>query len=343
MSNKLSRRAALSGLGAACAGVLLVPDLRSLFRSGASHSGDAARPFARQVPVLGTRVSLVVRHRDERLAEHAIRQATRALFEVHGTMTRHEPSPLTALNRYGAQEPQLMPSSVLTVLERSRELHSATGGLFDATMGRLTRELQLFMESNQRLPRDQELAHHLEGTGWSQVLVDPNKRTISLAHPNLELDFDGIAKGYAVDRAALALRVQGMEHFLVNAGGDLYAAGVPAADEEGWPIGIELPGGGGAAHTLVISDQAVATSGNYFRPRLPDGQVIRHLLNPRLASPTGEFASATVVAKSTMDADAWSTAAFIGKPPEVEGLARKHGKLEVLLVRPEGSVVRLST
>ncbi len=343
MSTQISRRAVLGSLGAVCAGALLVPDLSSVFGLGSKHASAGVAAIARQVPVLGTRVTLVVRHPDQRLAQYAIRQAVRALFEVHGTMTRHEPSQLTSLNRFGASETQIVAAPVLAVLERSRELHGATGGLFDATMGRLTRELQQFAERKQRLPGDRELSHLLKGTGWQQVHADPVSRRVSFAHPNTELDFDGIAKGYAVDRAVLALRQQGMQHFLVNAGGDLYAAGQPAPDQEGWPIHVEAPGGGRPAHTLVISNRAVATSGNSFRPKLPSGQVIRHLLNPRLASPSGEFASATVVAENAMDADAWSTAAFIGKPAEVEGLARRHGNLDALLVDPGGRVVHLST
>jgi len=343
MSAKLSRRAVLGSLGAACAGALLVPDLSSLFGAGSPVPGQIAEPIARRIPVLGTQVTVVVRHPVQKLAEHAIRQAVRALFEVHGTMTRHEPSHLTALNRFAAGEAQLIPVSVLAVLERSRELHGATGGLFDATMGRLTRELQHIAERNQRLPRDRELAHLLEGTGWDQVSVDPLSRRVSFAHENTELDFDGIAKGYAVDRAVLALRDQGMEHFLVNAGGDLYAGGLPTPESEGWKIHVEAPDGGKPAHSLILSNRAVATSGNYFRPRLHDGRVIRHLLNPRLAAPSGEFASATVVAENAMDADAWSTAAFIGKPAEVERLARQHGNLEALLVDSKGRVAHLAT
>ena len=78
MSAKLSRRAVLGSLGAACAGALLVPDLSSVFGLGNKHVPAGVAAIARQVPVLGTRVTLVVRHPDQRLAQYAIRQAVRA-------------------------------------------------------------------------------------------------------------------------------------------------------------------------------------------------------------------------------------------------------------------------
>ncbi len=331
-----TRRRFLTGLGVT-AGAVLVPGLGTL----ALNSTGAVT--YRHVPVLGTRVSFAVRHGDPRLAREAIRAGIRAVFEVHGTMTLHEPSPLTHLNTYGLDQPQQVPTSLWSVLRASRDLHRQTGGLFDATMGRLIRQLQDTTARGESLPSEAAMQNLRQGIGWDHVVTDDSNRTVTLTHPHTSLDFSGIAKGFAVDQAAAALRRAGVEHFLVHAGGDLYAAGSASPWSRGWPVHLQSSEPGRPPlRTFMVRDQAVATSGNTARPRRADGQRIEHLVHPDLGLRGGNSVTATALANSVMEADAWSTAAFVGSPSDLA--ARLSGAppgLEIHLTDRSGRVERV--
>jgi thiamine biosynthesis lipoprotein len=114
-----------------------------------------------------------------------------------------------------------------------------------------------------------------------------------------------------VDRAADALRRMGIEKALVVAGGDIYAIG-SAPDDEPWRIGIQSPSDERQiADTLLLENQAVATSGTYRQFFSHRGRRYHHIMDPVTASPRGtDMRSLTIVADSVMQADAATTALF---------------------------------
>ena len=131
-----------------------------------------------------------------------------------------------------------------------------------------------------RLPDEAARQTALGRVGWRHLVLDAGARTATLAVPGMQLDLGGIAKGYAVDRAAAALRDWGIGSALVNAGGDLYAIGTNA-DGEPWRIGVRDPNGDGVIATLDVEDRAIATSGDYERAFTFAGRRYHHLLDPR--------------------------------------------------------------
>lgn len=160
---------------------------------------------------------------------------------------------------------------------------------------------------------------------FRDVVLDEEHRTITLRRP-LVLDLGAVAKGLAIDLAARELESSG--DFAINAGGDLFAAGLNH-DGQPWTIGIRHPRKPGALITSVrVSNRAVCTSGDYERPA-PDGLPGHHILDPRRAASATSAVSATVIAPTAMTADALATAAFVLGPDaglaflrrmEVEGL-----------------------
>jgi thiamine biosynthesis lipoprotein len=142
---------------------------------------------------------------------------------------------------------------------------------------------------------------------YRDIELDPTNRTVTITRP-LVLDLGAVAKGFAIDLAAEELKP--LENFAINAGGDILARGHHSANTP-WRIGIRHPRQPeDAIDTLLISDAAVCTSGDYERPR-PDGQPGHHLLDPQTRQPVEGVASVTVVAPTAMLADALSTAAFV--------------------------------
>jgi thiamine biosynthesis lipoprotein len=254
------------------------------------------------------------------LAEHAIRGAIRSIFHVHESMTLHGPSPLTRLNSLGWERPVQVPGSLIQVLGHSREVSARTGGLFDATSP-LSRG-----EGESARSR------------WGGIEVDPEGQQVRYTRAGLGLDFNGIAKGYAVDCAAAALRQRGMRNFLVNAGGDLYASGERFRGEGGWPVELMTGYDEERISTFWVSDRAIATSGNAFQSPGEDGQRRSHLVHPLRGGGLPEILSATVIADTAIDADAWATAAFVGERGELEALVGAEPRVEAYRVLLDGGL-----
>jgi thiamine biosynthesis lipoprotein len=201
-----------------------------------------------------------------------------------------------------------------------------SGGAFDPTVG-VEMERRGFnrdYRSGDAVRTDVDAS---EAVSFRDVLLDPGLKTIALRRP-LVLDLGAVAKGLAVDMAARELRP--LEHFAIDAGGDLYLAG-RNPDGEPWSVGIRHPREAGALiETLHISNAAVCTSGDYERVS-PVDEAGHHILDPRTgASPTA-VASVTVVASSAMVADALATAAFVLGPSDGLALLERSG-VEGLMV-----------
>jgi thiamine biosynthesis lipoprotein len=167
---------------------------------------------------------------------------------------------------------------------------------------------------------DPTVAHSADDVSYRDVVLEPEPRTITLRRP-LTLDLGAVAKGLAVDMAARELTA--LRDFAIDAGGDLYLGG---SNEHGapWRVGIRHPRNDGELiGSLLVSNQAVCTSGDYERPG--------HILDPRTgASPEG-VASVTVIAPSAMLADALATAAFVLGPEDGIALLESQG-VEGLIV-----------
>ncbi len=201
-----------------------------------------------------------------------------------------------------------------------------TDGAFDPTVGRrmaargynrhyLTREVTGAPETDERV-------------SFRDVELDADYRTILLRRP-LTLDLGAVAKGLAVDAAAREL--QPFRNFAIDAGGDLFLSGCNPQGTP-WSAGIRHPRiPGDLVDRLRISDRAVCTSGDYER-----GQ---HILDPRCGDPANRVASATVVARSAMLADALATAVFVLGPQEGIPLLTRMG-VEGLIVTTDLELYR---
>ena len=157
--------------------------------------------------------------------------------------------------------------------------------------------------------------------------IDCDARTITLRAP-LVLDLGAVAKGLAIDMAARELAP--LRHFMIDAGGDLYAGGCNARGKP-WSIGIRHPRRDGEwIETVTASDCAVCTSGDYERASANG----HHLIDPVTREPAAALASATVIAPTAMVADALATAAFVLGPEEGLRLLERQ-RVEGLLLTAE--------
>lgn len=191
------------------------------------------------------------------------------------------------------------------LLDYAQALWETSDGLFDITTGALRRAW--VFDGSDRVPSAAHIAAVLPFVGWQ--LVDWSGGALRLP-PGMEIDFGGIGKEYAVDRALALAATHTARPVLINGGGDLAASAPPAADEP-WRVGITT-GFAGHAPTLQLFRGAVATSGDAHRYLLRDGVRYSHVLDPRNGCPVRNAPrSVTVVAASCSEAGGHSTIALL--------------------------------
>ena len=152
----------------------------------------------------------------------------------------------------------------------------------------------------------------------------------------MEMDFGGVGKEYAADRAATVCAEHGIRHGLVNLGGDVRATG-PQPEGEPWRVGIRHPRREGAAIATVLLDSgAVATSGDYERFFEIAGQRYSHILDPRTGHPVAHWQSVSVIAPLCVVAGSFATIAML-QEREAEAFLREQG-LRYVAVDAGGAV-----
>lgn len=271
---------------------------------GTARPVHAAR---RSQPIMGTVLNLTVYGQDRDQCEEALTKTIAVMQELETRLSRHmADSELAALNAKGfLNRPG---ADFLAVLDLSLELSRRTSGAFDVTMLPLLRLHEDMRGSNDH-PDATRLAAARALVGYDQLIR--TERGIRFARPGMGITFDGIAKGYIVDRGTAALKSLGFPNVYVEAGGDLMVSGRKDRHDP-WRIGIRppRPAQNGKMVTIAVSDRAVATSGDYLQAFTPDLRH-HHIIDPHRGFSPPELASSTVTAPTVALADGLATALMV--------------------------------
>jgi thiamine biosynthesis lipoprotein ApbE len=292
--------------------------------------------------LMGTAVEIEVNHPDLPIARNAIEAGLQRMTDVdHLMSTFRSDSEIGLVNRLAATRAVSVGEETFGVLMQAKDIALVSGGALDVTVHPL---VQLWRRTTQRgrLPSTREIEAALSVIDHSGLSIDSNNRRVRLQQPGMGIDLGGIAKGYAVDVAAQALKQRGVNSGLINAGGDLRVIG-RNRDEGVWRIGVRHPlTPSRLLLSVLVEDEAAATSGNYFRYFTVGGRQYGHLLNPRTGIPADGALSATIIAKSAMRADGLATAAMIhgtGAMAFIQGVSGVEGIVVHPLVRHPGRVL----
>ena len=239
---------------------------------------------------------------------------------------------LSAINRIAAQGGAIkVDDETAQLLNYAATCHAQSGGLFDITSGILRRAWRF----DTGAPPDAALiASLLDRVGWRKL--DWSAPVLSFPLPGMEIDFGGIVKEYAVDRAAVICRDAGVPNAVVNLGGDLRVVG-PRADGSPWKIGIRHPRQAeGILESVLMREGAMASSGDYERCIVLNGVRYGHILNPTTGWPVRRMAAVSVLSDLCVVAGSAST---IGMLREADGPAwLKELGLPHLWVDTDGAV-----
>ncbi|KQM68130.1 thiamine biosynthesis protein ApbE [Sphingomonas sp. Leaf17] len=224
-------------------------------------------------------------------------------------------SDLARFNRSPAGHWAALPADFAQVMAEGLAIAAKTDGAFDPAIGRLVDLWGFGPVAVAAPPTPATIAGALAASGWRRLAL----RDGHLRQPGeLALDLSGIAKGQAVDAVAVLLRDLGVDHALVEIGGELAGMGV-RPDGQPWWVDLEVPPGADVAPLrIALHGIAVATSGDYVRGA--------HTLDPRSGRPVANgVVSASVVHATALAADAWATALTVAGAEAGVAMATAHG------------------
>jgi thiamine biosynthesis lipoprotein len=220
------------------------------------------------------------------------------------------------------------------LVDMSRRVHDMTRGLFDPTIGSVSR-LWEFWHDAEPPPMD-SIRSGLANVGLDQYVSGRDT-------DHFVLDLGGIAKGYAVDLATDTLRALGFKSAIINAGGDLSLIG-KRLDGRPFRIAIRHPRlNDGFIGYLDLEDVCVATSGDYERCFVVGGVRYHHILDPRTGMPGDQSASVTVVTSRNCLGDALATGLFLLGAKEGLRVVEDLEGVEAVFVFAEGESVAVSS
>lgn len=283
-------------------------------------------------------------HQVDRRHDQDFLAALDLIDELENQLTIHrEYSDVMAINRLASHQPAQLSGTLWELVALSADLYHATEGAFDITSTPLSR-VWGFLSRAGRIPEQKQIDDALQLVGFDHVELDEESHTIQFRRPGMEINFNSVGKGYALDKAAEVLRHAQVDDFLWHAGSSsILARGRNLADlHDCWTVGLRHP----TDRTQQIAefylrDAALGTAGGATQNFESNGLRYSHLIDPRTGWPASGLHTATVIAPNAAQADALATALFVSG---LDGTARYcacHPEIGAVLVRtadPQSSI-----
>lgn len=239
-----------------------------------------------------------------RKAKRAAQAAIEDVQRLERIYSRYrDDSFLSEINRVAAVGGQIsVDEETAGLLDYAATCYQQSDGLFDITSG-ILRQAWNFKTGS--IPTEKMVQQIMESVGWHKLTW--RRPMLSFTVPGMEIDFGGVVKEYAVDRAAALCWESGIKHGIVNLGGDIKIIG-PHPDGKPWKVGISHPRKPGAVlRTLLLHNGALASSGDYERCITLNGMRYGHVLNPKTGWPVCNMAAVSVVGDFCVVAGSAST------------------------------------
>lgn len=233
---------------------------------------------------------------------------------------------------------------IIDMLLYAKKMYNKTNGKMNIAMGSVLSIWHDYREAADdnygfgELPPMEELEEAAQHTDINNLIIDEENCTVYLADPKMTLDVGAIAKGYAVEMIAQMLEEKGIDHFVLNVGGNIRTVG-KRGDGKNWSAGIEDPldDEGEYIAYLGIAGESIVTSGSYQRYYIADGKEYHHIIDGETLMPATYFVGVSVVCKNSADGDGLSTALFCMPLEEGMALVESLEGVEAIWTLPDGT------
>lgn len=301
-------------------------------------NGCTVPPKSESLTMTGTYFDTVVQIEvwgaDQEIMEHC-----RQMCEDYEQMLSAtiETSEISRINNAGG-EPVEVSDETAGLIEEGIKYGDISDGRFDITIAPAT-DLWNFTDNEEKiLPDPDELAEAVTHIDYHCIKVEGN--TVTLTDPETRIDLGGIAKGYIADRLKEYLKDEGIEHALIDLGGNMLTLG-RRYDGNDFRIGIQKPFAdtGTAMAVVSVNDKSVVTSGDYERYFEKDGVIYHHILDPDTGYPVqNDLDQVTIISDQSVDGDALSTTCFAMGLEDGLELIRSLDSIEAVFVTKDGEM-----
>lgn len=257
-----------------------------------------------------------------------IRQEMKTYHQLYDIYNNYEGiHNIKTINDNAGIAPVEVDKKIIDMLKLAKQMYIQTNGAVNIAMGSVLEVWHEYRENgienpkNAQLPPMDLLQNANMHTNIDDIIIDEENSTVYLKDKDMRLDVGSIAKGYATQQICNYLKEQGLTNALISVGGNVCAIGGKSDDNSYWSVGIKNPDNKSTTpyiNTVKLKDFSLVTSGDYQRFYTVDGINYHHIINPQTLMPSKFFSSVSIIAKSSADADALSTAIF--NMPFEEGL-----------------------
>ena len=262
--------------------------------------------------VMGTVAKMMAAPNKQGKVEDAFKDAMAELERIEAMMSDYrEDSQLSEVNRSAFAGPVAVDDELFYVIAEAVRYSELSDGAFDVTVGPVV-QLWRKAKASGVQPSEEEVGLAKIKIGWRNLILDGQTKTVQFKIEGMFIDLGGIAKGYAIDKAIQVLRSHGVPGGMVDVGGDIRCFGKPPRAATHWYIGLQDPRQEGTTTLkLQVNDMAVATSGDYRRFVMIDGQRYSHIIDPQKAESAKDLSSVSIIAPTAIQADALATAVSV--------------------------------
>lgn len=290
-------------------------------------------------PVMGTiaRVSLYTDRENFAKALDAVKAEFQRVNEVADLHSKT--SEISQLNRLAAQKPFVCSPEMWEILREARRAYKLSEGAFDISVKPLM-DLWGFYRKRSQVPQDSEIAAAKALTGLDRIIFDDAAHTIKFTRKGMAADLGGIAKGYAIEKAARAVIRLGISSGVLDLGGNLRLLPEPPPGRDSYKIGIRRPvrkKGGVMPEILSLpGGLAVSSSGDYERYVILGGKTYGHIIDPATGIPALREYAVTSVSNDGSRSDWISTAVFLRGEKMAEKLKKILPETDFCIIKKNG-------
>jgi thiamine biosynthesis lipoprotein len=295
---------------------------------------------------MGTAYSVKVVTGDDEDISGVKEKIDRRLEEINRSMSTYQKdSEISRFNRFNQVGQKFKISNdFFQVMRAAQKIHRLSNGAWDGTVNPLV-DLWGFGRSGRqdRIPQENEIAALLPDIGFDNIDVLDSGFLVK-KRAAVTIDLSSIAKGYGVDEVAKLLRNHGFKNYLVEIGGEIFAAG-HRKDDTPWRIGINRPRVNAAFDAVyavvALGDQGFATSGDYRNFFTVDGIRYSHVMDPRTGFPVSNgVVSASIISGNCTMADGLATAVMVmGAKKGLEMIDRLDGVEGLIVVEQDNGTL----
>lgn len=293
---------------------------------------DEPKLYERTEQMMGTVIKMQVVGAKDDVAAPAVDAAMKEMKRLETVLSEWIPeSEISQINQSAGIAPVKVGRDTWLNVQVAQETAAWSGGAFDLSWAVL-HGLYKFRPGEERIPTDAELKAKLPLIGYRNILLDEKDQTVFLKKKGMKLGTGGIAKGYALDRAAEILLAAGLTDYMIFGGGQVLVHG--SKHGRAWRVGIQHPRLPDYFGFLELTNASISTSGDYEHAFEREGKRWHHIIDLKTGKPVEHTTSVTVICESGFYGDAVDTAMFVmGADKTLQRIDRAPGPpMEVVMV-----------